>query len=152
LIWITSVKAIAQNHRSSLPKPQSSQNFIGFKNLMSSATLSMNQTINHFRDLFSLLFKKTSHMFQKNNKQHKVHTYSGLNNSKSFVLSVEVNNPYKHCMSAYGTGIKAGDFIVIEDSTLSMKFKVDSINYYLDPPDFWMASLTRDSYMPEKEN
>jgi hypothetical protein len=54
-------------------------------------------------------------------------------------------------MSAYGAGIKAGDFIFIEDQILSMKFKVDSINYYLDPPDFWMASLTRYNCIPKKE-
>jgi hypothetical protein len=119
---------------------------------MSSATLSINQTINNFRNLFALFTKKASHIFQKNNERHKVHTYSGLNNSKSFVLSVDVKNPYKHCMSAYGAGIKAGDFIVIEDQILSMKFKVDSINYYLDPPDFWMASLTRYNCIPEKES
>jgi hypothetical protein len=118
---------------------------------MSSATLSMNQAIDYFRDLFALFAKKASHLFQKNNERYKIHTYSGLNNSKSFVLSVEVKNPLKHCMSAYGAGIKAGDFIVIEDQTVSMKFKVDSINYYLDPPDFWMASLTRYNSMPEKE-
>jgi hypothetical protein len=74
-------------------------------------------------------------------KQYKVHAYRNPRNSTTFVLEPSKEDPLKCCMTGFGVDIKTGDFIVIEDRNLSMAYKVENIDYYLDPPDLWMALL-----------
>ena len=44
-------------------------------------------------------------------------------------------------MQGWGTGIKAGDYLLLQNGTGSTRYKVNSIRYYMDPEDMWEAEV-----------
>jgi hypothetical protein len=83
-------------------------------------------------------------------RQFKIHTYRNPENSTTFVLEPSKDDPLNYYMTGYGVDVKKGDFIVIEDDNSLMTYKVDCIDYYLDPPDLWMASLIEYRDLPKQ--
>ena len=46
-------------------------------------------------------------------------------------------------MTGQGIGIKPGDHIILQDGPDNVRYRVESIDYYLDPPDMWLAFLVK---------
>ena len=119
---------------------------------MSSADMSpLNQTLDYLRGLFQFFQGNDSHGFGVSTKKSdhsrpKVYHYLKTINSNSFALEPAGENSLKFSMTGFGTDIKQGDFIVINDETSTTTYKVENIDYYLDPPDMWMALLIKCSY------
>jgi hypothetical protein len=99
------------------------------------------QVFDRFRGLFPFFKGKYTYSVKSKRRQYQIHTYRNPKNCTTFVLEASKDDPLKFYMTGFGADIKTGDFIVIEDYGLSMAYKVESIDYYLDPPDLWMASL-----------
>jgi hypothetical protein len=100
-----------------------------------------NQALDSIKDLFIFL-EKNYHKLKANNRRPKLYTYTKSADSYSFVIEAVNSASLQYCMTAYGAGIRVGDFIVISDQESSVTFTVESIDYYLDPPDLWIACLT----------
>jgi hypothetical protein len=100
-----------------------------------------NQILDYFEKFFSLLVEKKSYKLKENNRRPKIYTYTKSSDSYSLVLEAINGSSLKYYMTAYGAGIRAGDFIVISDPEFSVTFNVENIDYYLDPPDLWIACL-----------
>ena len=119
---------------------------------MSSSDMSpLNQTLDYLRGLFHFLQGNDFHNVGESNKKSdyyrpKAHHYLKTINSNSFALEPAGENSLKFSMTGFGTDIKQGDFIVINDETSTTTYKVENIDYYLDPPDMWMALLIKCSY------
>jgi hypothetical protein len=119
---------------------------------MSSADMSpLNQTLDYFRGLVSFFQGHDSHGFGKSIKKSdhsraRVHRYLKTFDSNEFALDPVGKNALEFSMTGFGADIKQGDFIVINDKPSTISYKVESIDYYLDPPDMWMASLIKRSY------
>jgi len=75
-------------------------------------------------------------------QKQKTYDYTNRVNGQDYVFEPgeSLNISY---MTGHGKGIKPGDFIILElDSNIS-HYQVEHIDYYLDPPDMWMASLRK---------
>ncbi len=46
-------------------------------------------------------------------------------------------------MTGYGKGVKIGDRIILQDGLDTYTYQVEQIDYYLEPPDMWIALLKR---------
>jgi hypothetical protein len=101
-----------------------------------------NQALDSIKDVFIFL-EETYHKLKANNRRPKRYTYTKSADSYSFVIEAVSITPLQYRMTAYGAGIRVGDFIVISDQESSVTFTVESIDYYLDPPDLWIACLTQ---------
>lgn len=53
-----------------------------------------------------------------------------------------LDNGIKGRMMGWGCGIKSGDFLIIQNGEGSTRYKVDSIQYFLDPHDMWSAVVS----------
>jgi len=42
-------------------------------------------------------------------------------------------------MAGWGSGIKAGDYLILPNGSETTRYQVDSIDYRMDPPDMWFA-------------
>jgi hypothetical protein len=100
-----------------------------------------NQILDYFGDLFFLLVEKS--FCKRNDRRPKIYTFIKSSESYSLVLEAVNGFPLKYYMTAYGAGIRAGDFIVVSDRESSVTFTVENIDYYLDPPDLWIACLVQ---------
>jgi hypothetical protein len=109
------------------------------------------QTLDYFKSLLTSCLDKNFCNFRLINKQSKhcdfkVHSYSESIDRDTFVLELVEKDSLKFCMTAFGADIKQGDFIVINNQISSTTYKVESIDYYLDPEDMWMALLIKCSH------
>jgi hypothetical protein len=103
-------------------------------------TSSENQIFSPVKDIFTFL-EKIYHTLRVKSRRPKLYTYTKSSDSYSFGIESVNSTPLKYCMTAYGAGIRADDFIVISNQDSSVTFTVESIDYYLDPPDLWIACL-----------
>jgi hypothetical protein len=108
----------------------------------------LNQTFDYLRGLFQFLQGHDCYDLGASNKKSdrsraKVHHYLKTVDSNSFALEPVGKNALEFSMTAFGADIKQGDFIVINDKTSTITYKVEDIDYYLDPPDMWMALLIK---------
>ena len=46
-------------------------------------------------------------------------------------------------MTSYGDRVRAGDFILLQQNGEKVRYQVEQIDYYYDPPDLWTALLVR---------
>ncbi|NJO80572.1 MAG: hypothetical protein HC827_20075 [Cyanobacteria bacterium RM1_2_2] len=46
-------------------------------------------------------------------------------------------------MTANGAGVKAEDYILLQESTGAAKYRVEQIDYYCGTPDYWVARLIK---------
>jgi hypothetical protein len=93
------------------------------------------------RDLFTLSTGMHVYSIKSKCKQYKVHTFRNPKNCITFALECRDEHPLKCYMTGFGVDIRKGDLMVIEDDKSSRTYRIESIDYYLDPPDLWMASL-----------
>jgi hypothetical protein len=116
---------------------------------MSSLDMSpSNQKLGYLRGLFQFFQGRDLHDVGASNKKSdrsrpKVHHYLQTIDSNSFALEPVGKNALEFSMTGFGADIKQGDFIVINDETSTITYKVECIDYYLDPPDLWMALLIK---------
>jgi hypothetical protein len=119
---------------------------------MSSADMSpLNQTFDYLRGLFQFFqghdcYDLGATKKKSDHSRPKVHHYLKTFDSNSFALEPAGKNSLEFSMTAFGADIKEGDFIVINDKISTITYKVESIDYYLDPPDMWMALLIKCGY------
>ena len=48
-------------------------------------------------------------------------------------------------MTGQRLGINPDDIVILQDGPDQVRYKVESIDYYLDPPDMWLAFLVKAS-------
>ncbi|MBD2356953.1 hypothetical protein H6G41_20375 [Tolypothrix sp. FACHB-123] len=67
----------------------------------------------------------------------KVHDYSQLVAGKDYILEI-IDEGMEAYMTGTGKGIKLHDHIILKSNS---RYKVESIDYYTDPSDMWIALL-----------
>lgn len=75
----------------------------------------------------------------------KTHNYTRRVPTQHYVIeaipdAVESNRFY---MTANGAGVKAEDYILLQDATGTVKYQVEQIDYYCGTPDYWVARLLK---------
>ncbi len=46
-------------------------------------------------------------------------------------------------MTGYGTELKIGDYLILQDGLYCYRYQIEEIDYYSSPEDMWIASLDR---------
>jgi hypothetical protein len=108
------------------------------------------QVVDRFRNLLPFFQGKYAYSVESKCNQYKIHAYQNHKSSTTFFLEASKEDPLKFYMTAFGADIKKGDFIVIEDYNFSTAYRVESIDYYLDSPDLWMALLIECRDFPKR--
>jgi len=72
----------------------------------------------------------------------------GTHDYTHYVCGIEyvfesVNNFSKGYMTAQGRGVKRGDYILLKMDQATVRYQVETIDYYSNPSDMWCATLTR---------
>jgi hypothetical protein len=111
----------------------------------------IHQALDHFDFFYSLFQNHNIHWLRTNHKQSqqfkaKVHCYLENGPDNVFMLESVGESSWKYVMTAFGYDVKIGDFIVVNDQVSSSTYKVEHIDYYLEPAEMWMASLMKCNY------
>jgi hypothetical protein len=108
---------------------------------MSSTNLpSINQTPRTYRGLLDFLRREIFVKSKLKDKRYKgkIYNYSESKDENEFIIELIDQNLLKYSMTGFGSGIKVGDFVAIDEKNL-IKYQVEDIDYFFEPPDMWIA-------------
>ena len=57
--------------------------------------------------------------------------------------SIEPVEDGKKCMTGQGNNIRQGDYLWLKEDNKIIQYQVEAIDYYLEPPDMWIALLNK---------
>lgn len=80
--------------------------------------------------------------FRRSFRKPRVHNYTSYKYGKDYAFD-EIQDGSQAYMTAYGRGIKPGDYITIRREKVKIRYKVEQIDYYSSPSDLWIALLVR---------
>lgn len=104
-----------------------------FYRLMASDKFGIDST--NFFLLFNFFTRKPK------SKLYKTHDYT--HELRDSYIFEPIDNYGKAHMTGYGKGVKIGDRLLLKDADDTYTYQVEQIDYYLDPPDMWIALLQR---------
>lgn len=72
----------------------------------------------------------------------KTHDYSKHQSALDYFFEPtdEGNGGY---MTAQGKGIKQGDYLILQQNSVSCLYQIEEVEYYTNPPEMWMAKLVK---------
>ena len=53
-----------------------------------------------------------------------------------------INSGQRGKVFGWGYGVKAGDYLILQNGDHSTRYVVDALRHYPDPPDMWRAEVT----------
>jgi MioC protein len=80
--------------------------------------------------------------FQGAKRKPKTHNYTKFVWGEDYVFESldEGNEGY---MTGYGKGIERGDELILSNGTDSFRYRVETIDYYSNPSNMWIAQLKK---------
>lgn len=81
--------------------------------------------------------------FREPYRKVRVHNYTSYKFGKDYAFD-EIHDGSQAYMTAYGRGIKPGDWITICREQVKIQYKVEQIDYYANPSNLWIALLIKD--------
>jgi MioC protein len=72
--------------------------------------------------------------------QARNHDFTHCKNEKDYAFEF-IENEQTGYMTAQRSGIQTGDYITLKIGSHFIQYEVETLSYYADPPDLWMASL-----------
>jgi hypothetical protein len=57
--------------------------------------------------------------------------------------AIEAVEGDRFSMTAYGEGIKPGDYLLLTENSQIVRYQIEQIDYYADPPDLWVGLLIK---------
>lgn len=75
----------------------------------------------------------------------KMHNYARRTPELHYVIEAATDEPDgRHFyMTGNGRGVKAQDFILLQEEVGAVKYQVECIDYYCGMPDYWVAKLVK---------
>lgn len=71
----------------------------------------------------------------------KTHDYTNRHWGHDYTFS-PIDNGAKGELMGWGTGIEAGDYLIIQNGDGSTRYQVEEIEYFSNPKDMWKATAT----------
>jgi hypothetical protein len=103
---------------------------------MSNARSDINQEANFF---FLLSFLLNLSKPRKN----KTYDYTDYVCGRDYVFELIEDKPGSCYMTSQSKGIKVGDRIILQNTSISGLYEVEEIEYYSEPSDMWMGLLKK---------
>ena len=76
-------------------------------------------------------------------RKHKIHDFTECVHGSDYIFEVAPEDVTAAYMTARGTGVKLGDYIVLQIDSESKQYQVEQIDYYSNPSDMWMALIKK---------
>jgi 2',3'-cyclic-nucleotide 2'-phosphodiesterase (5'-nucleotidase family) len=76
------------------------------------------------------------------------HDYTHRTWGHDYAIHQVVDQGQTLITSGWGYGLHVGDYLLLCNKDKTTRYKVETINYYLDPSDMWNATL---SFAPRQE-
>lgn len=102
--------------------------------------VNLNYLFNHITD-FSI---KVLAIKNKSKRQPKTYDYTQYNCNYDYIFEVAERENWAY-MTGQGQGINKGDYLILFSGSNTMRYQVESIDYYSNPPDMWTALLRQAS-------
>ncbi|MDJ0736245.1 MAG: hypothetical protein QNJ47_19640 [Nostocaceae cyanobacterium] len=90
--------------------------------------------------MFLSLINVVLSIFKRQN--HKTYDYTHYIVGRDYVFE-PTNNETQGYMTGQDRGIKCGDYILLYRNSQLERYQVEEIDYYLEPPDMWIALLKK---------
>ncbi len=71
----------------------------------------------------------------------KTHCYTRQVSGEHYAIEAVEGDRFS--MTAYGEGVHSDDYILLTENLRSVRYKIEQIDYYADPPDLWVALLIK---------
>lgn len=75
-------------------------------------------------------------------RKHRIHDYSLFKSGQDYAFEL-IEEGTKGYMTGQCRDIKAGDYILLREESGLSQYQVEEIDYYLSPPDMWIAVLKK---------
>jgi MioC protein len=72
----------------------------------------------------------------------KTHDYTRRTWGHDYATMAVIDGGRRLRLSGWGHGIKVGDYLILPNGNGTTRYRVDSIDYRMDPPDMWFAEAT----------
>ncbi len=82
--------------------------------------------------------------FRRPYRKFRIHNYTSYTCGKDYAFD-EIHDGAQAYMTAYGRGIKRGDYITVCRERVKIQYRVEQIDYYSNPSDLWIALLVKGS-------
>jgi MioC protein len=73
-------------------------------------------------------------------QQPKGHDYTQYDCNHDYIFEVAEQGNWGY-MTGQGQGINQGDHLILSNGSNILRYQVESIDYYSNPPDMWIALL-----------
>lgn len=75
----------------------------------------------------------------------KIHNYTRRTPALHYVIEAVKDDPQgnRFYMTANGGGVTAQDYILLKETTGTVKYQVERIEYYCGTPNYWIAQLVK---------
>ena len=74
--------------------------------------------------------------------EQKTHDYTRRTWGHDYTIFNVIDNGQRLRLSGWGSGISTGDYLILPNGTATTRYRVDSIDYRMDPRDMWFAEAT----------
>jgi MioC protein len=73
-------------------------------------------------------------------RQPKTHDYTQYSCNHDYIFEVAERENWGY-MTGQGQGINQGDYLILSSGSNTLRYQVESVDYYSNPPDMWIALL-----------
>ncbi|MBE9169919.1 hypothetical protein IQ238_21130 [Pleurocapsales cyanobacterium LEGE 06147] len=100
----------------------------------------MEVKLNYFSNYITNFSIKFLANRKKSNKQPKSHDYTQYDCNHDYIFEV-VERENCAYMTGQGKSINKGDYLILSSGSNTIRYQVEEIEYYSNPPDMWIALI-----------
>jgi hypothetical protein len=75
-------------------------------------------------------------------RSQKIHDYTKLNQGEDYLFET-IEEGKQAIITGEGKSVNCGEYLILPDNSGSSRYQVESIEYYSNPADVWMALLIK---------
>lgn len=102
----------------------------------------MSHNLSFSTDFLSLFKAQQNSQKTALQRKQRVHDYSLFKSGQDYAFE-RIEKGMKGYMTGQCRDVKAGDYILLREESGLSQYQVEEIDYYLSPPDMWIALLKK---------
>jgi hypothetical protein len=71
----------------------------------------------------------------------KTHLYTRHVSGEHYVIEPVEGDRFS--ITAYGRGVKSGDYLLLTQNSQLVRYQIEQVDYYSNPPDLWNGLLVK---------
>lgn len=102
----------------------------------------MSHNLSVSTDFLSVLKEQQNFLKTAFQRKQRVHDYSPFKSGQDYAFEL-IESGTKGYMTGQARGVEVGDYILIREESGLSQYQVEQIDYYMSPPDMWIALLKK---------